>query len=169
MKIKPIWITVLILVVIFGGIGLAQLTGLWSTSGEGRKGNGRNGQPVVAGDYSPDEIRGSFSLQTVATAFLIDPDVMRAAFGLPAGFNLASLRTGGLAALYEDAGVDIGNGSVKLFVAYYKNLPVNVEDSYLPASATAVIRQARPDLSDDEQAFLDTHTVDCVPNLAALG
>jgi hypothetical protein len=167
MKIKPVLLAVLTLVVIFGGIGIAQLAGWWHTSGgAGKQGQGKNNRIVIAGGYTPDDIRGSFSLATVAQAFSIQPDVLLAAFGLPPSLDPAALRTSSLSSLFQASGVDISNGSVRIFVAYYLDLPLATgDDSYLPESASKLIRQAQPDLSAERQAFLDSHTVDCAPDL----
>jgi len=169
MKIKPAGVAVLTVVVLFGGIGLARLAGLWRTSGGPGGGSRRNNTTVVAGSYTPDDIRGSFTLQNVADAFSIEPEVLRQAFGLPEGFDLASLRSSHLERLYAAAGVDIGNGSVKLFVSCYTDVPLSGEvDSWLPVTAAEVIREARADLDEGEQSYLDSHTIDVAPDLSAL-
>jgi len=169
MKLKPVGVAVMTVVVLFGGIGLARVAGLWRTSGGPGGGYGRNSTTVIAGFYAPDDIRGSFTLQNVADAFSIEPEVLRQAFGLPEGFDLASLRSSHLERLYAAAGVDIGNGSVKLFVSYYKDLPLTGEvDSWLPVTAAEVIRETRADLDEGEQTYLENHTVDIAPDLSAL-
>ncbi len=169
MKLKPAGVAVLTAVVLLGGIGLARVAGLWRTSGGPGGGSGRNNTTVVAGSYTPDDIRGSFTLQQVSDAFSIEPEVLRQAFGLPESFDLASLRSSHLERLYAAAGVDIGNGSVKLFVSYYNDLPLAGEvDSWLPVTATEVIREVRPDLDEGVLAYLGSHTVDAAPDLSAL-
>lgn len=166
MKIKPIWLALLTLVIIFGGIGIAQLTNLWSTdSGEGGNGggNGRS-RTVEAGEYDPDEIRGSFSFETVSVAFEIEPEVLLAAFGLPTDLDPADLRTGDLEALYEGSGVEVGNGSVKMFVALYKNLPIEIDvESFLPIPAVEAIRQANPNLTTEQAGYLLSNEIDFLP------
>ena len=67
MKIKPAGMAILAVAVILGGIGLAQLAGLWQATstggGGGGGGGGRNRQVIIPGDYEPDDIRGSFTLE----------------------------------------------------------------------------------------------------------
>lgn len=175
MKIKPALLALITIVIILGGIGIAQLSGIWSTTsnggsegGGGGYGGGRN-ETVTAGSLEPEDIRGSFTFASVATAFEIDPAVLLTAFGLPADLDPADLRTGDLEALYESSGLDIGNGSVKIFVSMYKNIPMDLEeDSYLPVTAIDIIQAASPDLTAEQQAFLISNTTAHQPDLSAL-
>lgn len=170
MKIKPIWLALIILIIIFGGIGLAQVTNLWNTSfsgggGGGGGGNGQNGI-VAVGDYKPDEIRGSFSFAQVASGFDITPEVLLTAFGLPSDLDPANIRTKDLENLYAESGVDVGNGSMKIFVALYKGLPIELDfNNYLPRTAVEAIQKTNPNLSTDQVAFLQSNVIDFQPTM----
>jgi len=166
MKIKPWIMSVLILVILFGGVGIARLTGLWVTTyGSGGNGEG-NGQrkPIVSGSISPEDIRGSFSFSDVAAAFNIDTKVLLNAFGLPESTNPATIKNKDIEKLYEESGFEVGNGSVKIFVALYKNLPIAIDNTtYLPRPATEAIYAANPNLTADQIAYLETNTIDYLP------
>jgi hypothetical protein len=57
-------------------------------------------------------------------------------------------------------GVELGNSSVKLFVAFYKNLPLDLKDDiYLPIEASNIIHNNIL-LDDKRSAYLDSHTLD---------
>lgn len=173
MSIKPVWIAILTFTVIFGGIGVASLAGLWNTSGGNGGGNGngdgKGGAIITAGNYAPEDIRGSFTFDTVSQAFGFDPAVLLQAFGLPEETDPASVRSGKLGGFFADSGYDIGNGSVRMFVALYCHLEMPAEqDVYLPASAAEMILQVRTDLSAQELAYLESHIVDVTPDLTAL-
>ena len=67
-------------------------------------------------------------------------------------------REAAYANLEED--VEIGTGSVKVFVALYTGLPYTLsDDEYLPQSAVELLK-AKANLTEDQVAFLDTHGVD---------
>lgn len=168
MKVKPIWLALITLVIIFGGIGIAQLTNVWSTESEGGGGGNGNGggrsRTIEVGDYAPEDIRGSFSFQNVSDAFGIEPAILLNAFGLPADTDPNDFRTGDLETLYEASGVEVGNGSVKMFVALYKNLPVEIDvESFLPAPAVEAIRQFNTHLTAEQEGYLLSNEIDFVP------
>jgi len=58
--------------------------------------------------------------------------------------------------------VEIGTASVRLFVAFYKNLPFDLStDIYLPEGATALLKQQK--LTPEQSAYLETHTAKLAP------
>ncbi len=84
------------------------------------------------------------------------------AFGLGAIENLADFRCKDLHEAYAnlEEDVEIGTGSVKAFVALYTGLPYTLpDDEYLPQSAVELLK-AKATLTEDQVAFLDTHSVD---------
>lgn len=164
MKIKSWIMAVLIIVILFGGIGIARLSGLWVTSyGNGGNGNGQR-EPIASGSIGPEDIRGSFSFADVATAFDIDAKVLLKAFGLPESTNPATLKNKDIEKLYEESGYEVGNGSVKIFIALYKNLPITIDNTtYLPQPAAEAIYAANPDLTAEQIAYLETNTIDYLP------
>ena len=74
MKIKLWQIALIIIIVIFGGIGIAMLTGNWATESDKVPAKFTTGD--FAGEYNPEDIRGSYTFQDVADTFQIDLAVL---------------------------------------------------------------------------------------------
>ena len=170
MKIKNWHMRLIVLIVIFGGIGGTMAFNIWNTEG-GRDGQGEGGgqiPPVTfkvgefAGEYNPADIRGSYSFGHISELWKIPLTDLGTAFGLEAIDNLADFKCGDLHEAYAnlEEDVEIGTGSVKVFVALYTGLPYTLsDDEYLPQSAIEVLK-AKVTLTEDQVAFLDTHSVD---------
>ena len=169
MKIKSWHMGLIVLIVIFGGIAATMAFNLWNTEG-GRGGQGSGGGQVpvtfkvgeFAGEYNPADIRGSYSFGHISELWEIPLAELGTAFGLGAIENLADFRCGDLEAAYAnlEEDVEIGTGSVKVFVALYTGLPYTLSgDEYLPQSAVELLK-AKANLTEDQVAFLDTHSVD---------
>jgi|GEM_PF-42353 len=153
----PVWLAaVLILVVIFGGIGVTVLTGDWVTESEKTPSKYTTGES--AGEYNPEDIRGSYTFSDVSEAFGIDLAVLYDAFGIPAGTDGSSLHTKDVEATYGDA--EIGNGSVQMFVALYKNLPIALVDTYLTKRGAEIVLEANPSLTQEQKDYLTAHQID---------
>ena len=158
-----------VLVVIFGGIGGTMAFNLWNTEGGGNgQGNGGVQIPVTfqvgefAGEYNPADIRGSYSFGHVSELFEIPLAELGTAFGLGTIEYLAGFKCNDLHETYAnlEEDVEIGTGSVKMFVALYSGLPYTLaDDEYLPQSAVEILK-TRAILTEDQVAFLDTHSVD---------
>jgi len=141
-------LAVLIVVILFGGVGLSSALGWWAT--ENRKEPSRYTEGEAAGEYNPADLRGSYTLGEVSDLFGVPLPTLAEAFELPATTDAASYPLKSLESLYPDASVEIGVESVRLFVAWYKGLPYEVQaDTYLPASAVRIL-QSRP-LSSAQQ------------------
>ena len=169
MKIKNWHMGLIVLIVIFGGIAMTMAFNLWKTEGGGGgQGSGGVLVPVTfkvgefAGEYNPADIRGSYSFGHISELWGIPLTELGTAFGLGAIENLADFRCGDLEAAYAnlEEDVEIGTGSVKAFVALYTGLPYTLaDDEYLPQSAVELLK-AKTNLTEDQVAFLDTHSVD---------
>jgi len=166
MKIKTWHMGLIVLIVIFGGIGGTMAFNLWNT--EGGQGIGGSRVPVTfqvgefAGEYNPADIRGSYSFGYICELFEIPLTELGTAFSLGAIENLANFRCKDLKATYAnlEEDVEIGTGSVKVFVALYTGLPITLsDDEHLPQSAVEILK-AKAILTEDQVAFLDTHSVD---------
>ena len=159
----------IVLIVIFGGIAGTMAFNLWNTEGGGGgQGSGGSRVPVTfkvgefAGEYNPADIRGSYSLGNISELWEIPLTELGTAFGLGAIESLTDFRCGDLEAAYAnlEEDVEIGTGSVKVFVALYTGLPYTLSgDDYLPQSAVELLK-AKASLTEDQVAFLDTHSVD---------
>jgi len=159
----------IVLIVIFGGIWGTMAFNLWNTEcGGGGQGSGGGQIPVTfkvgdfAGEYNPADIRGSYSFGDISELWEIPLTELETAFGLGAIENLADFRCGDLEAAYAnlEEDVEIGTGSVKVFVALYTGLPYMLSgDDYLPQSAAEILK-AKATLTEDQVVFLDTHSVE---------
>jgi len=169
MKIKSWHMGLIVLVLIFGGIAVTMAFNLWNTEGGGSgQGTGGSMVPVTfkvgefAGEYNPADIRGSYSFGNISELFEIPLAELGTAFGLGAIESLADFKCKDLHEAYAnlEEDVEIGTGSVKMFVALYTGLPYTLsDDDYLPQSAVEILK-AKATLTEDQVAFLDTHSVD---------
>jgi len=148
------------LVVIFGGIAGTMAFNLWKTEGSKVPIKFKEGE--FAGEYNPGDIRGSYSFGNISELFEIPLTELGTAFGLGAIENLADLKCNALEAAYAnlEADVEIGTDSARVFVALYTGLPYLLSDTtYLPQPAVELLK-AKANLTEDQVAFLDTHSVD---------
>ena len=152
---KPL--AVLVLIFFLGGISFSSVMGWWTTKS--------NKVPVTfsegefAGQANPLDIRGSYTFGDIANSFDVTPDTLAQAFGVanedPAAFAVKELEV-----IYLDNGFEIGTNSVRLFVAYYTDLPFDTtgQEIYMPRSATNILL-AKENLSPEQIAYLEKHTV----------
>lgn len=156
-RISEKWIILIVLTLMFGGIGLSKMIGIWHT--ESQKIPAKITEGEFAGENNPEDIRGSYSLLDVSNQFDIPVDVLITAFMLPADTDPEVFKSKDLEAYY-DTEYDIGNGSMKGFVALYKGMPYDLTDLLLPESAITVILMAHPEM---DQASIDEIMKTIVP------
>lgn len=155
---KPL--AALVIAILFGGIFFSSALGWWQTESSKQAAVYTEGE--YAGQSNPADIRGSYTFGDVEKNFGISPALLAQAFGVqdadPAAFSVK-----GLEAIYADSLNEIGTASVRLFVAFYLGLPMDLStDTYLPETAAAILRERN--LSAERAAYLNAHTV---PNLGA--
>lgn len=159
MKINSRLLGFLIVIILFGGIFTASALNLWRTE------SSKIPQKIIEGDfsgeYNPEDIRGSFSFGDISELFNIPLEVLRISFGLPKDINVSEFKNKDLESLYsniEDE-KEIGNGSVKFFVALYKGLPYRLEeDTYLLDEAVAILKE-HVSLSKEQIEYLEKHSI----------
>ena len=160
MNINSKTLAVLVVTILFGGILISSSLGWWQTESSKVAATFTEGE--FAGQANPADIRGSYTFGDVEKNFGIPASIMAQAFnvsGDPAAFQTKSLE--GTA---TESGVEIGTASVRLFVAFYKNMPFDLStDIYLPEAAAALVKQQK--LTAEQSAYLETHTA----KLAAAG
>lgn len=139
------------------GIFSASWLGLWSTTNKKTPTTYESG--VAAGTYKAEDIKGSYTFDEVANLYGIDPEVLREAFAVPKETNLKSFKSKDIEVMYASSGQEIGNGSLKAFVALYKGLPLELEDSFLPEPAVKLILENNKTLTEEQKAYLASHTV----------
>lgn len=160
MRIKTTFLAFILITVIFTGIATTMALDIWTTTTNKIPVTYKDGEH--AGEYNPEDIRGSYSFDDVSRLFEVDLDVLLDAFGIAPETVGTEILNKDLEALYEDLEFEIGNGSVQLFVARYKNLPLETEDTYLPSRAVEIILEANKALTEEQKAYLKSHQVEIV-------
>lgn len=143
----------LVVAILIGGILVSANLGWWQT--ESSKVAAKFNEGEFAGQANPADIRGSYTFGDVEKNFSVPATVLGQAFNIvdqPAAFQVKNLE-----AMAVEGDVEIGTASVRLFVAFYKNLPIDLStDTYLPQAAVALLREGN--LSAEQLTYLETHT-----------
>lgn len=158
MKIKSFAMGIIILLFIFGGIGATIATDLWTTTTDKKPAKFTSGE--FEGESNPADIRGSYTFLDVSKAFKIDLKVLYKAFGIPQDTDGTKIKTKDLETLYSETGIEIGNESVQIFVALYKNLPITLDETVLPSEAVKLILLENNSLNAEQTDYLETHSID---------
>jgi len=141
MKLHNKHVGLLILSSFILGISLSMFTGYWAT--ESSKVPAKYSDGAFEDEYNPADIRGSYSFSDINESFDIPLEVLKEAFQISDDYNIATFQNKMLEALYPSTdGKEIGNGSMKLFVALYKGLPYDYagSDDSLPVSAYDILK-----------------------------
>ena len=157
MKISIKLLVISIMVIIFGGIGISNIAGLWKTESEKLPQKIQSGE--FAGNYNPMDIKGSFTFEDISKTFGIPLDDLAESFGIPKS-KVSAFKCKDLKDLYSNTdGVEIGTDSVRIFVAFYKGITVDLSsDSYLPINAKEVIiKKGKP--TREQINYLENHVV----------
>ncbi len=140
--IRTIPLAIIIVAMMIAGIGISKITGYWRTTSSKEPAKFTSGEN--AGVANPADIRGSYTWQDIEKAFGIPAAEIAAAFSSAGDVFEVSGKVNALAAaaaaLVPEAN-EIGTDSVRLFVALYKKLPYDPEEStvLLPAAVAALI------------------------------
>lgn len=153
MKIKMKLMAIIVPVILFGGIAVSMAAGAWSTTTDKQLATYASGE--FAGQYNPADIRGSYTFEDISSLFNINLNVLYEAFGIPQGTS--GMKTKDLEGIYGDVS-GIGNESVQVFVALYKNLPIELDDTLLPKSAADVLLRDNQALTEEQKAYIASHT-----------
>ena len=158
MKLTSKPLAAIIVVILLGGILLTANLGWFQTTTTKIPVKYTSGE--FAGQYNPVDIRGSYLFGDIASLFEVPVTDLQAAFVLPAGTNPAAYGVKNLEAQYAESGYEIGTGSVRLFVAFYKGLPYDLTEAvYLPKEAAQVL-SAQGKMTPEQASYLAAHTVD---------
>ena len=160
MKLSSKVLAVVVVVIMFGGIFGSSALGWWQTESTKQAAAYTSGE--FAGQANPADIRGSYTFGDVEKNFKIPAALVAQAFGVttsdPAAFGVKELE-----GLYADSPQEIGTASVRLFVAFYLGLPIDLSaGTYVPEAAAAILRTRN--LSAEYTAYLETHVA---PNLGS--
>ena len=162
MKLKSWHLAVMVFVILIGGIGLSSALGLWQT--ESSRTPQKFDEGVSAGEYNPADIRGSFSFGEISSLFSVPLEDLVAAFNLPENVDAAAFQNKDLESVFgyleeEGEGLEIGNSSVQLFVAFYSGLPFEIDDEiYLPEPAANTLKE-KAELTPEQMDYLAGHTL----------
>lgn len=160
MKIKSYVLTLVIIIILFGGIGITKTLGLWKTESTKVPATIKSGE--ANGKYNPADIRGSYTFKDISESFNIPVEILGQAFVVESS-NLNTFKVKELETIYaslKDSGTEIGTSSVRMFVAYYLELPYEItEESYLTEAAVDILK-SKVKLSDEKLKYLDSHSVD---------
>lgn len=160
MKLKSLHVAVITLIVIFGGIALTSMLGLWKTTTDKLPATYKGGE--FAGQYDPADIRGSYTLEDISNAFEIPIEDLGIAFGVQDPAEFASFKCNELETIYASLaaeGKEVGLGSVRYFVALYKGLPLQVEAvTYLPKPAVEILK-GKAILTEEQIISIEKYTV----------
>ncbi len=159
MKLKPQTTVFFSILLVLAGILGSWALGWWQTESDKTPQRLETlSETGETGAYDPADIRGSYTLGDISSLYEVPLEDLADAFNVEharaSGFKVKDFET-----LFPDPDSEIGTSSMKLFVAWYKGLPYELkEDSFLPAPAAALLRE-KATLSDDQLAYLDTHTL----------
>lgn len=150
---KPL--AAIIFAILFGGIAFSTAMGWWATESTKEPVTFTEGE--FAGQYNPADIRGSYTLGDIEQSFGIPSTVMAQAFNIQTD-DPAAFAVKGLEDIYSTSEFEIGTASVRLFVAFYNGLPLDLStDIFLPESAAVLLKDKT--LNPDQFAYLDSHTI----------
>lgn len=159
MRLNSFTLAILIVTLIFGGIGISTVMNWWQTETTKEVAVFTEGE--FAGLPNPADIRGSYTFGDVVNNFDVSLNDLATAFRLPADVDAASFKVKDLESLYEDLPVEVGTASVRMFVAFYLGLPYDLsvaDDTYLFPEGAAIL-QARGKMLPEQAVFLESHIV----------
>ena len=160
MKINSRTLGIIVLVMIFGGIGITMAFNQWQT--ESTKEPAKYVTGNYTGEANPADIRGSYSFGDISNAWDVSVATLADAFGMDAGTDAAAFQCKELETIYASlpAETEIGTDSVRVFVALYTGLPYELaETTYLPQTAANILL-AKAALTEVQLDYLATHSVD---------
>jgi len=163
MEIRSKTLGAIIAIVIFGGIMGASILGLWNPQLSRNSVNIQANQG--AGTYSPADIRGSHRFSDISELFDIPLEILCRAFALPEDVDPATFQNLDFETIYPEfeGEQEIGNGSMKWFVALYTGLPYELdsdeEDTYLLRPAVDILK-SHAVLTAEQIAYLDKYTIE---------
>jgi len=147
---KPL--AAIIFVVFFGGIAFSAAMGWWVTESAKQPAAYTEGEFV--GQSNPADIRGSYTFGDVENAFGVPSKVLAQAFLIESN-SPSTFAIKGLEEIYAANEFEIGTGSVRLFVAFYNGLPIDLTaDTYLPENAARCCKTA---ISTPSKAPISKH------------
>ncbi|PKL24728.1 MAG: hypothetical protein CVV47_09855 [Spirochaetae bacterium HGW-Spirochaetae-3] len=144
-RVKTLPLAIVVVVAVLGGVAASKALGYWNTTSTKEPVKFKTGE--LAGMPNPADIRGSYSWIDVEKAFGVPAADAAKAFSTPDRALDPAERVSVLEELYLPIlppGIEVGTGSVRLFVSLYTGLPMEAEEgTVLPDGAIAYLA-ARP-------------------------
>lgn len=159
-SIKNSVAAVLVFVVILGGIALTiMFNPSANTPGIGSE---KTAYGDIIRNYSPDNIKGAATLGLTSRQFGVPLDELAYAFRIPPDVA-ENFRHSLIEEVYikilGSKDIEIGNGSIKLFIALYTGLPYEVtEPTYLLEEGVNILKE-KGSLTDEQLAYIEQHQV----------
>lgn len=157
MKLNSKIVAVSILIIIFGGISLADFLGFWKTTSSKIPNKITKGE--WKGELNPMDIRGSYTFKDVADNFDIPYEDLAKAFLIDKS-QINSFKCKDIKSNFNDTeGKEIGTASIRAFVSFYKGIEVDLsEETYLPIQAVEIIlKNGKPTQKQIE--YMKNHSV----------
>ncbi|MDY0092375.1 MAG: hypothetical protein RBT80_06720 [Candidatus Vecturithrix sp.] len=150
-------VAVSVVVLLFGGIYLTIGTGHWATD--------RKAEPIKlqSGDYDPADIRGSYTFTEVENFFGVPAALLFEAFGIPKEKRTDTFQIKEMEELFKPVflggtQIEVGTDLVRVFTSLYTGLPYQSDETtHLPEGLVKSLIQEQK-LSEDQQAYWETHT-----------
>lgn len=152
MNMKKSVLILSILLILFGGIFLANALGLWETESSKQPSKFTSGE--FEGQADPADIRGSYSFADIENVFDIEVELIAKAFNIESN-DPSAIKASELEEIYSGLGegIDVGTGSVRLFVSLYTGLPYDMNE-YLLDTAVEVLKEQNK-WNDDMEVRMD--------------
>ena len=120
----------------------------------------QNGE--AKGEYNPDDIRGSYTVGEISELFDIPLVDLGNAFVVDNKNEFSTFLCKNLEEIYlvaKSSGKEVGTNSVRVFVALYKGLPIELDDAtFFPETAEEILLNTGK-LTDEQKAFVNSHLV----------
>jgi len=141
MRVKAIHAALILPLMFLLGIGGTILNGYWQT--ESSKVPVKFSEGEAAGEYNPADIRGSYTLQDIETAFGVPVESLAQAFGMSSHEAPGAIQVKEFEAAYgEIDGMEVGTDSMRYFVALYLDLPFVLDPgTALPQPAYNILKK----------------------------
>jgi len=157
MRLKTLLVFPLVIIIVFGGIALADGLGLWQT--ESSKVPILIKEGDFEGSYDPGDIRGSYSFADIENAFDVPSAVIAQAFGIESE-TPGDILAKDLEEIYGETkdGLEVGTGAIRTFIAYYIGMEY-ISDDGIPIDAMEVLK-AEGKWSDELDILFEGKLID---------
>ncbi|MBI9104339.1 MAG: hypothetical protein JEY99_18115 [Spirochaetales bacterium] len=153
MKIRALSAGILLPILFIGGILITTATGYWMTESSKQPVKFETGE--FAGESNPGDIRGSYSFSDLEKVFGIPVETLAKAYGFSDVEVPEDVKIKEFEEIYASSGdMEVGTDSMRLFVALYKGLPFEPEETTaLPEPAFNILRKEGASSDDVLQLY----------------